>query len=326
MSVSNPAEAELKELVAKTLEEKGVLGKVKAQLRASVFLALQEQDTSTKFPLNNEKIRSFISSQEGKLTVSLVMEFLDYFELDSSKAVFEVEASCGVLNKARKSLLEELPGISESEASGCPLLSTMIKKLKQQPLPSFPVQNFAGMHLSKPEDFLSTAPKTESLSGKFNGTSVSAEGKTLGGLKEDFGKMEFPGNDSVRRVLDFNKTTSFPPAGTDMNKKLTSGDISSVDRREELTDPKLLVTHPPNPKDSVNTFDTQLIQGTTTTTNDYEEDFYSEDDGSIHTSSVSSEHSEEESQTMSSNKLETTDHTINLSQSTDFDIAETINT
>ena len=29
MSVSNPAEAELKELVAKTLEEKGVLGKVK---------------------------------------------------------------------------------------------------------------------------------------------------------------------------------------------------------------------------------------------------------------------------------------------------------
>ena len=29
MSVSNPAEAELRELVAKTLEEKGVLGKVK---------------------------------------------------------------------------------------------------------------------------------------------------------------------------------------------------------------------------------------------------------------------------------------------------------
>ena len=29
MSVSNPAEAELRELVAKTLEEKGVIGKVK---------------------------------------------------------------------------------------------------------------------------------------------------------------------------------------------------------------------------------------------------------------------------------------------------------
>lgn len=70
MSVNNPAEAEMRELVAKTLEEKGVLGKVKvmlidrcllciyyvklydvtctqAQLRASVFLALQEQETST---------------------------------------------------------------------------------------------------------------------------------------------------------------------------------------------------------------------------------------------------------------------------------------
>jgi len=134
------------------------------------------------------------------------------------------------LKKTRKLLLEELPDISESEASDGPLLSTMIKKLKQQQS-SFPAQNFAGMHLSKPEDLLSTAPKTESLSGTFNGTSVSVEGKTLDGLKEDFGKVEFPGNDSVRRVLDFNKaTTSFPPVSTDMNKKLTSGDTSSVDR------------------------------------------------------------------------------------------------
>jgi len=136
----------------------------------------------------------------------------------------------GISKKTRKLLLEELPGISESEASGGPLLSAMIKKLKQQQS-SFPVQNFTGMHLSKPEDFLSTAPKTESLSGTFNGTSVSVEGKTLGGVKEDFGKVEFPGSDSVRRVLDFNKaTTSFPPVGTDMNKKLTSEDTSGVNR------------------------------------------------------------------------------------------------
>lgn len=76
MSVSgNPAEAELRELVAKTLEEKGVLGKVKvnelsstetvtwifkirrcvlqAQLRASVFLALQDQDSSTVSVIHN---------------------------------------------------------------------------------------------------------------------------------------------------------------------------------------------------------------------------------------------------------------------------------
>ena len=30
----------------------------------------------------------------GKLATSLVIEFLDFFELESSKAVFEVEASC----------------------------------------------------------------------------------------------------------------------------------------------------------------------------------------------------------------------------------------
>ena len=30
----------------------------------------------------------------GKLATSLVIEFLDFFELESSKAVFEVESSC----------------------------------------------------------------------------------------------------------------------------------------------------------------------------------------------------------------------------------------
>ena len=88
---------------------------------------------------------------------------------------------------------------------------------------------------------------------------------------------------------------------------------------------------------------------------------FSEDEGSVHTSSVSSEQSDVESQTASTNKvlcvivylyalywylhnsiiilpnvyycitvisqLETTDHTINnLSQSTEYDITETINT
>ena len=36
MSVSNPPEAELKELVAKTLEEKGVLGKVKVLISIDI--------------------------------------------------------------------------------------------------------------------------------------------------------------------------------------------------------------------------------------------------------------------------------------------------
>ena len=53
MSVSNPAEAELRELVAKTLEEKGVLGKVKvtklpsSKIRIMYFQILRHVTTGT---------------------------------------------------------------------------------------------------------------------------------------------------------------------------------------------------------------------------------------------------------------------------------------
>ena len=47
------------------------------------------------------------------------------------------------------------------------------------------------------------------------------DGKTLGGLKEDFTKANVLGNDSVRRILDSDKiSTSFPPVG---DKRLTVG-------------------------------------------------------------------------------------------------------
>ena len=46
-------------------------------------------------------------------------------------------------------------------------------------------------------------------------------GKSLGGLKEDVTKADVLGTDSVRTILDFDKTsTSFPPVG---DKRLTSG-------------------------------------------------------------------------------------------------------
>ena len=47
-----------------------------------------------------------------------------------------------------------------------------------------------------------------------NGDDVFVHGKTFGGLKEDFTKAKVLYNDSVRRILDFDKSsTSFPPVG-----------------------------------------------------------------------------------------------------------------
>ena len=73
-------------------------------------------------------------------------------------------------------------------------------------------------YLTNSDEFV---PKTDPVSSVFNGDSGFAHRKALGGLKEDFSKADILGNDSVKRILDFEKTsTSFPPVS---DKRLTSG-------------------------------------------------------------------------------------------------------
>ena len=124
------------------------------------------------------------------------------------------------MSKSRKSLLEDLPALSESETSNGPLLSAAVKRLSLK-LPNLPAQNLNEKYpkyLTKSDEL---ASKTDTLSTVLNGDNVFLHGKMLGGLKEDFTKPDVLGNDSVRRVLDFEKTsTSFPPVG---DKRLTTG-------------------------------------------------------------------------------------------------------
>ena len=125
------------------------------------------------------------------------------------------------MSKSRKSLLEDLPGLNESDTSSGPLLSAVVKRLTSSKLPNLPTtQNLNEKYpkyLTKSDEFV---PKTDPVSSVFNGDNVFVHGKTLGGLKEDFTKSEVLGNDSVQRILDFDKTSSFPPVG---DKRLTSG-------------------------------------------------------------------------------------------------------
>ena len=119
-------------------------------------------------------------------------------------------------------MLEDIPALNESDATSGPLLSAVIKRLTSSKLPNIPTtQNLNEKYpkyLTKSDEFV---PKTDPVSSIFNGDSVFAHGKALGGLKEDFSKAEILGNDSVKRILDFEKTsTSFPPVS---DKRLTSG-------------------------------------------------------------------------------------------------------
>ncbi|XP_025271275.1 FGFR1 oncogene partner isoform X2 [Camponotus floridanus] len=124
-NISMEEDTELRDLVVQTLENNGVLAKIRAELRASVFLALEEQDSvMNPEPLLNKTVKQYLSNSEGKLLFSLVREFLEYFGLDYTISVYDPETYLGKeYNYAgRNKLCEEL-GIDSTE----PLLGEILK-------------------------------------------------------------------------------------------------------------------------------------------------------------------------------------------------------
>lgn len=130
MSVTED-DVELRDLVVQTLESNGILGKIKAQLRASVFLTLDEEEK--KNPLENERLNSFCETMEGLQVVSLFKEFLKFYNLDYTLSVFEPETNV-LDNQSRESLARELNIIDKGEVSRQPLICEVLRRgTKQRP-------------------------------------------------------------------------------------------------------------------------------------------------------------------------------------------------
>ncbi|GAB5572052.1 centrosomal protein 43 isoform X1 [Prionailurus iriomotensis] len=139
-------DTELRDLLVQTLENSGVLNRIKAELRAAVFLALEEQekveivwsDTKkvkvprNKTPLVNESLRKFLNTRDGRLVAGLVAEFLQFFNLDFTLAVFQPETSTFQGLEGRENLARDL-GIIEAEGTvGGPLLLEVIRRCQQK--------------------------------------------------------------------------------------------------------------------------------------------------------------------------------------------------
>ena len=82
------------------------------------------------------------------------------------------------LSKGRKSLLEDLPSLNESEASSGPLLSAVVRRMTSK-LPNPPTQNLNDEYATYLTTLNEDVAKTDSLSGVRNGDGVSVHGKTL---------------------------------------------------------------------------------------------------------------------------------------------------
>ncbi|XP_033861143.1 centrosomal protein 43-like isoform X2 [Acipenser ruthenus] len=122
-------DTELRDLLIQNLETSGVLNKIKAELRAAVFLALEEQEkVENKTPLVNESLKKFLNTKDGRLVASLISDFLQFFNLDFTMAVFQPEISTLNGLESRDAVAREL-GIPDTEATkGAPLLLELMKR------------------------------------------------------------------------------------------------------------------------------------------------------------------------------------------------------
>uniref|UniRef100_A0AAY4F137 FGFR1 oncogene partner (FOP) N-terminal dimerisation domain-containing protein n=1 Tax=Denticeps clupeoides TaxID=299321 RepID=A0AAY4F137_9TELE len=133
-------DTELRDLLIQNLENNGVLNKIKAELRAAVFVALEEQDKiENKSQLVNENLKKCLNTKDGRLAASLISDFLQFFHLDFTLAVFQPEINTLNGFDSHDALSRDL-GMSDAEGNrNNPLLLELIRcsRNKDKPMPLF---------------------------------------------------------------------------------------------------------------------------------------------------------------------------------------------
>ncbi|KAL0915020.1 hypothetical protein M5K25_015417 [Dendrobium thyrsiflorum] len=138
---------DLKTLVTRTLEKKGVLAKIRAELRASVFEAIEEEDRVIENENSglppallgscNDRAKQLHASPTGKLLTALVCEYLDWAQLGHTLKVYLPE--CNLEKDFWKAELREFSGkdgfdINRNNESRPMLLDVLEGFLKSQNL------------------------------------------------------------------------------------------------------------------------------------------------------------------------------------------------
>lgn len=123
-------DTELRDLVVEALEKNGSLAKVRALLRANIFLAFEDECENVQ---HNISLDNILQQHEGILSLSIVYEFLEYCKLKNTMFVYDSETRHGKAYKyeGRKNLCEKL-SYMKSNISNEPLLVTIIKTICKQ--------------------------------------------------------------------------------------------------------------------------------------------------------------------------------------------------
>lgn len=159
---------ELKNIVIQTLESNGILGNLRAQLRASVFKVIDSQDKNLKdgcgFQWENPLAPKIIETVEGEMCIDIIREFLEFYRMDYTLSTFLPECSLSQEPKTRQEI-EQKVGLSSCNTS-MPLLMHLINSVRNgAQKPAAMNNNF----LSEPEsDKKESRPATNDLLWKDN--------------------------------------------------------------------------------------------------------------------------------------------------------------
>lgn len=123
-------ELELKDLIVQTLEANGLLSKIKAQLRASVFMALDENDKEANKDndFQNIKVKKLLQTNEGRLAASLIRDFLECCNLDYTISVLDPELNSNIFWDKREKLCKTLNMNEDDVNIDNPVLTEYIKE------------------------------------------------------------------------------------------------------------------------------------------------------------------------------------------------------
>ncbi|XP_072039312.1 centrosomal protein 20-like [Amphiura filiformis] len=116
---------ELKAVLKSTLEKRGVLGQIKARVRAEVFSALDDE-TDPRPPLSNENM----------LINELIREYLEFNKYKYTTSILMAESGQPQTPLDRQFLVNELNITEDSTTAQIPLLYGILSHFLEHNLPS----------------------------------------------------------------------------------------------------------------------------------------------------------------------------------------------
>ncbi|KAI3632898.1 hypothetical protein MIR68_008973 [Amoeboaphelidium protococcarum] len=141
---------QLKQLVTEALEKKGVLSRVKAELRSGIsdivlaggerkgndrvqIRGKQQQNDQSELSSQNSKLEQMKASREGRLVLDMISEFLLCFDLKHSNGVLAAEVgSSETFDPELRHVIQTEIGLNPLDEIQEPLLFSLLREYEQK--------------------------------------------------------------------------------------------------------------------------------------------------------------------------------------------------